>query len=125
MRSLGLRPLAKVVTYNALNRLSVLSVTTFWEFDGSSVQGHPPRVMTAPVFLGDGAIVTSDQHGTAVPDDAELSADDASRCRRAGRARAASGRGSGPALAGLRRSCCGRANRGGADPATARSGGAR
>src|SRR4029453_8264191 len=31
--------------------------------------------MTATPFLGDGAIVTSDQRGTAVPDDAELSAD--------------------------------------------------
>jgi hypothetical protein len=31
--------------------------------------------MTAPPHLGDGAIVTSEQRGTSVPDDAELSAD--------------------------------------------------
>ena len=31
--------------------------------------------MTAPPLLGDGAIVTSEQRGTSVPDDAELSAD--------------------------------------------------
>ena len=33
--------------------------------------------MTATHLVGDGAIVTSDQHGTAGPDDAELSSDDA------------------------------------------------